>query len=420
MIKKLAAYIGRREMLKNMALLTGGTAIAQAIGFGVSPILSRLFTDNDYGEYGIFTSIVSYLVVVSCLRLEQAIVIPKSDDEARSIAQWSIKLNTIVALLTFGICCFGLVLFEFSPFFILIGPTVFFMGLINTFNYYSTRQKTYKINSQSRIITSIAIAATAVLMGFLNSGSAGLIIGMLLGQVFGGIYLFVKIYKEIYKSSNSLAWSELRKKYKQFIFINTPHALFDLTEVYGVILLMGFFFEDSFIGAYFFAFRILKAPIGLIGSSIFQVFYRESSARVADKIGLLKLFKKLVMQLTAFSFVPFLVLGLFGEELFLFVFGNDWGEAGVISSFFALWFWLNFIANPVSCIPIIMNKQPFSFAIAVFNTIIRLTIIFIAGLEGDFYILIYGFAISQALIMLFNLLWYYYLVIKHENSLQIA
>jgi len=412
----MIAFISRREMLKNIAVLTGGTAIAQVIGFGVSPLLSRLFTKEEYGEYGIFTSVVSYLVVIACLRLEQAIVLPKSDNEARSIAQWSIKLNVIVSSLALVLSAIGLLLFEFPPFLILVGPTVFFMSIINTFNYYSNRQKTYKLNSRSRIITSIFIAFSSITLGYFRLGSIGLILGMFSGQILGGLYLFTAIYKEIYASQNIFSWKKLYEKYKPFIFINTPHALFDLTEIYGVILLMGFFFNDSYIGAYFFAFRILKAPMGLIGSSIYQVFYREISARVIKGIGVLSLFKKLTFRLALFSFIPFLILGIFGRAIFLFIFGEDWGEAGLYASYFAVWFWLNFVASPVSCIPIVLNKQQLSFGIAIFNTIVRLAIILIAGLKDDFYFLIYYFAISQAIIMAINILWYYSLVAKHQKS----
>ncbi|MEQ8625119.1 MAG: oligosaccharide flippase family protein [Vicingaceae bacterium] len=416
MIKKVIAFIGRREMLKNMAVLTGGTAIAQLISFAASPVLSRLFTEKQYGEYGIFTSIVSYLVVISCLRLEQAIVLPKEDDEARSIAQWSIKLNSIVSTLALLFSLSGILLFHFPPFLILLGPTVFFMGLINTFNYYSNRQKTYRLNSQSRIITSLFIAFVSVILGYLNYGSIGLIIGMFAGQVLGGAYLFKTLYREVYKSKQNLSWKELKKKYKQFIFINTPNALFDLTESAGVVILLGLFFDKSYVGAYFFAFRILKMPLSLLGTSIFQVFYKESSVLYADGKAIFPLFKKLMTQLSFLSFPFFLLLFIYGQELFVIVFGPEWIKAGEYAVLFAPWFWLNFIASTISCVPIIVNKQDVAFIVSVVNTSIRVLIILITGIYFTFEILIYSLAIIQPIIMLFNNSWYFYLAKKYGSK----
>ena len=64
---------------KAVSVLVGGTAFAQLIGFICLPILTRLYTPEDYSVLGVYVAIVSILSVVSCLRFEIAIPIAKSD-----------------------------------------------------------------------------------------------------------------------------------------------------------------------------------------------------------------------------------------------------------------------------------------------------------------------------------------------------
>ena len=63
-----------------------------------TPILTRLYSPETFGLAASFISIVGLLSVVAGLRFEQAIPIPDSDEEARSLAQLSIALVAVTAL----------------------------------------------------------------------------------------------------------------------------------------------------------------------------------------------------------------------------------------------------------------------------------------------------------------------------------
>ena len=67
-------------------------------------------------------------------------------------------------------------------------------------------------------------------------------------------------------------FKELFKKYKSYVLVNTPHALIDTLEVSGILLLMNKHYSKEEVGSYFFAYRLLKLPVSLIGAAVFQVF----------------------------------------------------------------------------------------------------------------------------------------------------
>src|SRR5690554_2918906 len=74
-----------REGLRNVVKLVSGTAIAQAIALISAPVLSRLFAPEEYGAVGVFLSFASVVGVVVALRLELAVVVAESEDEATDL-----------------------------------------------------------------------------------------------------------------------------------------------------------------------------------------------------------------------------------------------------------------------------------------------------------------------------------------------
>ncbi len=74
-----------------------GTGIAQAIPIAIIPILTRMFSPEDFGLLALYAACVSILGVVATGRYEIAIMLPKDDEDARLLLQ----LSMLVALVFF-------------------------------------------------------------------------------------------------------------------------------------------------------------------------------------------------------------------------------------------------------------------------------------------------------------------------------
>ena len=81
--------------------------------------------------------------------------------------------------------------------------------------------------------------------------------------------------------------------------------------------------------------------------------------------------------LTLISIVPFTLIFFFGDDMFAYVFGERWRGAGEFSEIMAPWFMLNFIASPVSFLPLVLKKQRQFFLMAAVGSIIMLLAIVI-------------------------------------------
>ena len=71
--------IAQSKLVRNSAKLISANAIAQAIGLLVYPILSRLYTPEDFGLLNLFLGIGGLLVLLSTAEYQYAILLPKEE-----------------------------------------------------------------------------------------------------------------------------------------------------------------------------------------------------------------------------------------------------------------------------------------------------------------------------------------------------
>ena len=72
----------KSTFLKSVMVLTSGTVIAQAISYAFTPLVTRLFTTEDFGAFGVFMRIVAFLAAIGTARYELTLPLPKRDQHA--------------------------------------------------------------------------------------------------------------------------------------------------------------------------------------------------------------------------------------------------------------------------------------------------------------------------------------------------
>jgi len=84
--------------LRHVLTLVSGTATAQAIVFGMTMILTRIFSDADLGQLARYTSVVSIITAVAALRYDMTIMLPKKEAWALACARLGMVCITAVSL----------------------------------------------------------------------------------------------------------------------------------------------------------------------------------------------------------------------------------------------------------------------------------------------------------------------------------
>jgi len=412
-IKKLF----RSEFLQNVSTLMSGTAIAQALPILISPVISRLYSPDDFGALALYMSIAAIISVIATGRYELAVMLPDKEKGAINILALSFGITLLVSMLTlllvFLLKDMAVSFFEepgIGIWLYFLPVVVLFTGLYQSLNYWSTRHKTFKRNAVTRISQSTFSSATQLGMGVLNAGSAGLILGYIAGILIRPFILGWDIVKQFKTLKQELSVEEMMfnaRKYRNFIRINTPHAFLGSIQDNGIIYVIMFYFSKVVLGSYSFAFRIIKAPAELIGSSVYQVFYQKATEVHQSGKDLRPLVLRIYRNLFLAGLPFFTVLFLFAPQLFDFIFGSEWRVAGEIARIVTPWVFLNFLASPVSCMAIIMNKQREAMLITLVDIALRITSIVIGGIYGDFRLAFILMSVSCSSLLIFALFWYY-------------
>jgi len=404
MLSIIKEKVLKNDFNRDVLILSGGTVVAQILPIVFSPILTRLYSPEDFGAFAIFLSVVNIVSVISCGRYELAILLPEKDEEAISVAALAFIINTIVSLFFFFLI---LIFKDFIldslnanslSFWIYLAPlTVFFMGLFNILNYTNNRLKLYRDISKATILRSIVQASIQLLMGFLKAGFSGLILGQIISQMIANIRLFYNIKNtELLKKVNKDKMKEVAKIYSDFPKYSIAGALLDIGSLQAPLLMISILFASTtVVGYYSFAIRMLQLPSALIGSSVAQVFYRQFSQFQKDPYKQKELLFRTWKKLFIIGIIPFSIVFFFGEEIFSFIFGNNWSEAGKIASILSPFTFAMFISSPTSTAYIVFNMQKKVLYLNIFLLVFILLSMYIGYIVGSVYVGIWLMVITQ-------------------------
>ncbi len=402
-------------------VLTTGTVLAQAIGYLISPILTRIYSTEEMGDMGFYLRAMGFIAALGTVRYEMALPLPKNDSHSYLLYKVSLKIAIYILL---ACTVLGILFLCTQPFswaqvgfvsLTLLGSL--FMIFINLGTNWAIRKKHFKAISISKMVNAISSNGLRWLFGLIGMGSFGLILATFLGFLFSS-FSFIKDFRllrtnyKFYESSSKTA--VLISEYKQFPLVSLPHVLMDLGRDLLIATLIIYFFSKDVFGSYNHSYTILRLPLMVIGTSIGQVFYNRCSEIVNEGKSIYPLIKKTMIILIALSVIPFGLIFIFGEPLFGFVFSESWRESGYFSEIMTPWLMMNFIISPVSSIPMILNRQKEYFIIGLIGTIMQLICFgilpLILGTSKDAFItILWVMSISQALFLIWGVFYALYI-----------
>ncbi|MDD5360378.1 MAG: oligosaccharide flippase family protein [Sulfurovaceae bacterium] len=411
MINKLKP---KSEFSRNVLTLMTGTTIAQAIPIAISPILTRIYSPQDFGVFALFVAIVGFFSVVSSLRYEQAILVPKDDEDAINIFALGFLVNAFISIFLFLIV--AVLNKEIANLFnnkeietwLWFAPlTIFFIGLFNLLTYWNNRKKHYANITKATIIKSIILAISQIAIGTIKSGAAGLVSGQILSSIFSNMRLAKALLnnKKLLKSISEESMMNQAKKYIDFPKFQAPHAMLNNLSSNVPTFLFSAFFGVNIVGFYALATRIVLAPLGILSNASAKVYnqkvselYNNNEDSYGFTIRFLKAFIKKII-------LPLIVIVAFAPTIFAFVFGENWREAGVYTQILFPWILLNLVVSTISFIPSLVGMQKKILKVSIVLIILTSLSIYIGIKIGNVYTSLIFFTISNCLVLGYNIIW---------------
>jgi|CZCA01.1.fsa_nt_gi O-antigen/teichoic acid export membrane protein len=403
----LASKLPPGSFIRNVVTLMTGTTFAQALMILVAPILTRLYSPEDFGVYALYTSILGIIAVIACWRYELAIVLPEQDEDAANLLVLSICI-------CFGMAALTLILVALfrNPVANLLGapelaPWLWFMplsliaaGLFQAFNYWSTRRKQFRRLAVRQITQSTVTAATQLGTGFaLHPGPGGLISGSIIGQLAATGRLAWQTYNDDKKYFLVIKLWHIKDKFvefRRFPQMLTWSGLLNTVSVQLPVILMSYFFGPSIIAHYVLGYRVLTVPMTLVGSSVAQTFFPwGTEAYRRGELGS-SVIKISVVMFNA-VLVPIVLIMICGPDLFTIIFGNAWRIAGEYIVWLSPWILFQFISSPLSSVFLILQRQDINLIFDGLLFLLRVVIIMIGGSLNNPLLTIQIYGITSAL-----------------------
>jgi O-antigen/teichoic acid export membrane protein len=351
----------KSEFFRNVLTVMTGTGIAQAIPIAISPILTRIYTPEDFGVLALYVAVVSIVGVISTGRYELAVMLPKSDSDAGNLVLLSISVAVAVSffsLLVVSLFNESITLFlgnpEISNWLYFVPFTILLTGIYQSLTCWNNRNKQYKRVSMSRVLQSSSSGVAQVTLGILLVKVGGLILGSIVGLMLGVLSLVKMSWSSLRAHRKSFCKNEMLKnagRYRKFPMFSTWGALLDSMAVQVPILILSRFFGAASTGLFSMTFRIISMPMSLISRSIGQVLFQRLATLHNDSPELLRPFVlKTFLWLALMALPMVLVLTAYGQELFGWIFGADWIEAGRYASILSIAVAVRFAVSPLSSV----------------------------------------------------------------------
>ena len=404
----------KSEFSRNVLTLMTGTTIAQAIPIAISPILTRIYTPEDFGVFALFLAITGVFSVVASGRYELALMLPRKEEDAINIFALGMGILIIVTLLLlFFVFLFDSYIVnmlennEIRHWLYFIPVAVFFVGLFNLLSYYNNRQQNYRDIAHATIIKSIILAIVQLVMGFFKMGASGLISGQIISSFFANVRLFKNIItdKILLSKVSKVQMRVLSKHYKDFPKYQAPHAMLNTFSSQIPVYMFTPFFGLTVVGLYALSTRIVFAPLMILAGASAKVYNQKVTEIYNDKGDAYGFTIRLLKSLIKKIIVPFALLVVFAPNIFAFVFGEEWRKAGVYTQILSPWLLMVFVVATISFIPSILNMQKKAFILEILYTLSRVVAIGVGLVYQNVLIALVAYSAVGFLMLNYNIWW---------------
>lgn len=409
--------ITRSRLLRDVTLVSGGTAVGQAIALLVTPLLTRLYSPDVYGQASIFLSVIAVLVPTLTLTLPLGIVLPRTDHEARHLAAASVLFATISAVFITLLASFFMAevarftgIHEPAVFIWLIVPAILAGALQAIGQQWLIRHRDYKASAVAIMLGAIVGALVRTAFGLLLPISAGLVIGSAATNTMHGFPALMRrgvtgsgVIPRVRLTTRRLGY--LTRRYGDFIRYRVPNHLLNSGSSYLPVIALGVASPQA---AGFFALAkwIVDAPTTLIGDAVAGAL----SPRIVETIrtgrSLFPLLIKSTALLTGIGAPIFGTVFVFGPILFKVIFGAAWEPAGEYASLLAVWVFVGFANRPAVTAAAPLHIQSALLVYEVIATAMKIVAMYIGlKLYGDDLLAVKLFCVFGAVSYLGLIIW---------------
>lgn len=384
----------RISFFKNVALLGGAKGVSQGMVLAASPLLTRLFSPEDFGTFAVFGAFIGLLGGLSCLKYENAL--PLARDEVEAVNMF-VLCAMVLTVFLFVFCVGLLTVYDdladwlkspaLQPYLWLLPIGVFGVGIGQVGQLWAVRVKAFKLIATAGVATSVVVLLIQICLGIFGLGPAGLIFGRFGGIVCSSIVVLYFCFsmtevRSLVGKVSLRSLPELAKKHRQFPFFFTFSSGINAFGRQMPIMILSIFFGPVVTGLYALTRRVVNLPMHLIGDEVRRVYYpyAAESEGIED---LRHLTKTVFVSLVQIALPGVLIMSIIAPELFGLVFGERWKDSGTYAQWLCPWLFMIFVCAPMTRLPLILGRQGSELIFQIILLVVRGIALIVGGIMQD-------------------------------------
>ncbi len=316
------------------------TAMGQAVYVATAPFLGRLFTPEAFGTYGLFYSFVVTVAIFSTLNYDLAVPAADDDVEADGLSRAALQSGMLLSVVFGAVAAamghwdlfgFGDLPWWAGP---LIAATLLLQVVMQIQQVWQVRRQTTIQIGKSGLSLNFGRAGVQVGTGLAAFGWVGLGLAEVIGRLAAAVHLSLTPSRWLPRPVDLLRVPvAILGKYRRFPLVLLPAQGLDALVLFFQVVGLTSLFGAAGLGQWFLMRRTLDVPVAFAFRSLGDVFYSRMAAIVRETPSdLPRFYIKAFVALLACGLLVGAPVMAFGPWLFRFVFGGQWGEAGLLAA----------------------------------------------------------------------------------------
>jgi O-antigen/teichoic acid export membrane protein len=349
-------------MWRNVARLSGGTAIGQALVVATTPLLTRLYGPGAFGEFGLFLAFASVAMVFVGLRYDLAIA--SACDEVESDRLLAVALLACAPTSILSAACLWLMIHQnalgFAALPAIAAPVAAVLllatGCVMALRYWNVRAYRFGDVATASAWQGVGRAFMPLALAAAHPGWWGLLAGDAAGRVLGVARLGRGAVARVGALSAGSVAGAARRHWRYPAMV-LPSSLLDAIAVAVPLPLISTFFGVAAAGQFALVQRVAALPASLVAASFADVIHAEGSRqREAGCLTLRALAFESAKKLGLVGAAVYLPVLLLAPTVFPLLFGRDWRDAGVVAAILVPFLWLTLLVSPLSRLVLVSGR----------------------------------------------------------------
>ena len=373
--QNVQSRLSQKDFFKNIFTLAGGIASGQLVLLIAAPLLTRLFTPEEFGLFAIIGALGSIFGIVVCLNYQYVVPISEKQDEAIEMVSLSLITCLVFSLLTVLLIFLSQDLISdisnetHLRYYLWALPfTLLGMGTSHSLTHWFVRNQAYRTNAFSNFILFSSQAVLQVGLGLAQFLGWGLVLGYTISHMLRGLFLVVMLERRLWRQIWAVPFSRLHlraREHWRYPTYNSGGLLLQICSQMLPVIIIAAIYGPAAAGIFALAQKTVGLPVRFISESASYVFLGSIGRRTQDEK--FKLFKEILIIFSVTGVVCAVPVVIFAPAIFDFVFGQDWRMSGEVVRYLTPLFVARFIIIPVSQILNVINRQDVHFLSSTIN-----------------------------------------------------